>query len=75
MLNNCKMMKNKISLILFVFAFLYFPFTSESQIQEVKKTEIGTCYCGIDDYKCRAGSGSCNVGSQSICSVDCGDEQ
>lgn len=35
------------------------------------KTVIGTCPCGIDDYKCDTSSGSCNVSSQSICADDC----
>jgi len=35
------------------------------------KTTIGTCWCGIDDYKCDNGFGSCNVHSQSICEYDC----
>ena len=36
------------------------------------KAEIGTCPCGIDDYKCNpAFSGSCNIHIQTICEVDC----
>lgn len=38
------------------------------------KTIIGTCECGIDDYKCDTSDGSCNVRSQSICEEDCKDE-
>lgn len=38
------------------------------------KTEIGTCSCGIDDYKCINQDGSCNVHSQTICEIDCSEQ-
>ena len=54
--------------LFFVFGMLV---TTQIEARDSYKTVIGTCPCGIDDYKCDTSDGSCNVSSQSICSEDC----